>query len=176
MISLLLQPEENLPYLIVVDEPELGLHPYALKVIASLLRAATRHTQVLVSTQSSAFLDNFESEDIVVVERKGEATEFSRPDTQKLDAWLEDYLLGEVWEKNVIVIGGRFANTVLKRHLASFGVYMQNPVLIAHARKKGKVHRGGGRNFAAMQNDINRFLKQEPGNELHHDDRPLCPA
>ena len=102
LISLLLQPEENLPYLIVVDEPELGLHPYALKVIASLLRAATRHTQVLVSTQSSAFLDNFESEDIVVVERKGEATEFSRPDTQKLDAWLEDYLLGEVWEKNVI--------------------------------------------------------------------------
>ena len=59
-----------------------------------------------------------------------------------------------------------FANTVLKRHLASFGVYMQNPVLIAHARKKGKVHRGGGRNFAAMQNDINRFLKQEPGNEV----------
>ena len=59
-----------------------------------------------------------------------------------------------------------FANTVLKRHLASFGVYMQNPVLIAHARKKGKVHRGGGRNFAAMQNDINRILKQEPGNEV----------
>ena len=59
-----------------------------------------------------------------------------------------------------------FANTVLKRHLASFGVYMQNPVLIAHARKKGKVHRGGGRNFAAMQNDIHRFLKQEPGYQV----------
>lgn len=59
-----------------------------------------------------------------------------------------------------------FANAVLKRHLASFGVYMHNPVLIAHARKKGKVHRGGGRNFVAMQNDINRFLKQEPGNEV----------
>ena len=59
-----------------------------------------------------------------------------------------------------------FANAVLKRHLASFDVYMQNPVLIAHARKKGKVHRGGGRNFAAMQNDINRFLKQESGNEV----------
>ena len=59
-----------------------------------------------------------------------------------------------------------FANAVLKRHLANFGVYMHSPVLIAHARKKGKVHRGGGRNFAAMQNDINRFLKQEPGNEV----------
>ena len=102
LISLLLQPKEDLPILIVVDEPELGLHPYALKVIASLFRAATRHTQVLVSTQSSAFLDNFESEDIVVVERNGEATEFKRPDTEKLDTWLEDYLLGEIWEKNVI--------------------------------------------------------------------------
>lgn len=59
-----------------------------------------------------------------------------------------------------------FANAVLKRHLASFGVYLQNPVLIAHARKKGRVHRGGGRNFAALQNDINRFLKQEPGNQV----------
>lgn len=59
-----------------------------------------------------------------------------------------------------------FANTVLKRHLARLGVYLHNPVLIAHARRKGVVHRGGGRNFAAMQNDINRFLKQEPGNQV----------
>ena len=59
-----------------------------------------------------------------------------------------------------------FANTVLKPHLANFGVYMNKPVLIAHARKKGKVHRGGGRNFEAMQNDINRFLKQEAGNDV----------
>ena len=102
LISLLLQPQQNLPYLIVVDEPELGLHPYTLKVIAALLRAASRHTQVLVSTQSSAFIDSFEPEDIVVVERRGEATEFSRPDAEKLGAWLDDYLLGEVWEKNVI--------------------------------------------------------------------------
>ena len=59
-----------------------------------------------------------------------------------------------------------FANTVLKPHLANFGVYMQNSVVIAHARKKGKVHRGGGRNFIAMQNDINRFLKQESGRDV----------
>ena len=59
-----------------------------------------------------------------------------------------------------------FANSVLKSHLASFGVYLENPVLIAHARRRGKVHRGGGRNFAAMQNDINRFLKQEPGYQV----------
>lgn len=59
-----------------------------------------------------------------------------------------------------------FADTVLKPHLANFGVYMHNPVLIAHARKKGKVHRGGGRNFLTMQNDIIRFLKQESGSDV----------
>ncbi len=102
LIALLLQPKEDLPILIVVDEPEIGLHPYALNVMASLFRAASHHTQVLVSTQSSAFLDSFEPEDIVVVERNDEATEFSRPDPEELEEWLEDYSLGEIWEKNVI--------------------------------------------------------------------------
>ena len=143
-----------MPYLIVVDEPELGLHPYALEVIASLFQEASHHTQVLVSTQSSAFLNTFEPEDIVVVERNDEATEFIRPDAEKLDAWLEDYALGEIWEKKrhrrraalmarlYIFAEGRteqtFANTVLKPHLANFGVYMQNSVVIAHASQKGK--------------------------------------
>ena len=102
LIALLLQPKEDLPILIVVDEPELGLHPYALNVIASLLREASCHTQILVSTQSSVFLDSFEPEDIVVVERNDEATEFHRPDTKKLEEWLHDYSLGEVWQKNII--------------------------------------------------------------------------
>ena len=102
LITLLLQPKEDLPILIVVDEPELGLHPYALNVIASLLREASCHTQILVSTQSSVFLDSFEPEDIVVVERNDEATEFRRPNTKKLEEWLHDYSLGEVWQKNVI--------------------------------------------------------------------------
>ena len=102
LISLLLQPQKDLPYLIVVDEPELGLHPYALNVVASLFQAVSHHTQVLISTQSSAFVDCFEPEDIVTVERKDEATGFCRPDVAKLEAWLEDYSLGEVWEKNVI--------------------------------------------------------------------------
>ena len=102
LISLLSQPQENLPYLVLVDEPELGLHPYALQVISSLFRAASHHTQVLVSTQSSTFLDSFEPEDIVVVELDGKATKFERPDAEKLEAWLEDYSLGQVWQKNVI--------------------------------------------------------------------------
>lgn len=59
-----------------------------------------------------------------------------------------------------------FADTVLRLHLASLGVYVSKPVLIAHARKKGRVHRGGGRNFTAMQRDIHRRLKQETGDEV----------
>ena len=58
-----------------------------------------------------------------------------------------------------------FADTVLEPYLAQFGVYMQGPIVIAHAQKGGKVHRGGGRNFTAMQNDINHLLKQESNNE-----------
>jgi predicted ATPase len=102
LISLLMQPEKELPYLIVVDEPELGLHPYALSVVASLFRTASHHTQILISTQSSTFLDNFDPEDVIVVERVGEVSAFKRPDPGNLDAWLDDYSLGEVWEKNVI--------------------------------------------------------------------------
>ena len=102
LISLLLQPKDDLPILVVVDEPELGLHPYALNVIASLFQAASHHTQVLVSTQSSAFLDSFEPENIVVVERNDQATDFCRPDLEELETWLEDYSLGEIWEKNVL--------------------------------------------------------------------------
>lgn len=105
LIALLLQPVEKLPSLIVVDEPELGLHPYALGVIADLLHKASNHTQVVVSTQSSAFLDHFEPRDIIVVDRKDTGTTFTRPDAEKLEAWLAEYSLGEVWDKNIIAGG-----------------------------------------------------------------------
>ena len=101
LIALLQQPTEDLPYLIVVDEPELGLHPQALELVASLFQAVSDHVQVLISTQSSTFVDAFDPEDIVVVERRGEATTFERPDPKMLDSWLEEYSLGEIWEKNV---------------------------------------------------------------------------
>ena len=54
-----------------------------------------------------------------------------------------------------------FADTVLKPHLAGYGVFMHGPVLIAHAHKRHRTHRGGGRNFRSMQNDIVRLLKQD---------------
>jgi predicted ATPase len=102
LVSLLLQPEEELPPLIIVDEPELGLHPYAVNIIASLLKKASHHAQVLVSTQSSSFLDNFEPFDVIVADRGEMGSVFTRLDAASLESWLEEYSLGEVWEKNVI--------------------------------------------------------------------------
>ncbi|MEC4985680.1 MAG: AAA family ATPase [Oscillatoria sp. PMC 1068.18] len=102
LTTLLLQPKDELPELIVVDEPELGLHPYALNIVADLFSKAALHTQILISTQSSSFLDNFDPEDVIVVDRNGKESQFKRLNPTELDAWLEEYSLGEVWEKNII--------------------------------------------------------------------------
>jgi len=102
LVTLLLQPEEDLPTLLVIDEPELGLHPYALAIVAGLAQAAACHCQVILATQSVAFLEHFDPEDIVVVDRQERATTFRRLSSEGLDDWLEDYTLGELWEKNVL--------------------------------------------------------------------------
>jgi predicted ATPase len=102
LVTLLMQPEGELPDLVIVDEPELGLHPYALNVISALFSKASSHTQVLISTQSSTFLNNFDPEDVIVADRDDMESHFARPDPRKLETWLEEYSLGEVWEKNVI--------------------------------------------------------------------------
>lgn len=102
LATLLLHPKDELPQLIVVDEPELGLHPYALNVMADLFSKAALHTQILISTQSSSFLDNFDPEDVIAVNREGKESQFKRLNPTELDAWLDEYTLGEVWEKNII--------------------------------------------------------------------------
>jgi predicted ATPase len=102
LVTLLLQPEEDLPSLIVIDEPELGLHPNAITVIASLLMQASFHSQVIIATQLPTLLDEFDPENIIVVDRENGKTTFSRPNIEHLNEWLKDYSLGEVWQKNVI--------------------------------------------------------------------------
>jgi predicted ATPase len=103
LATLLLHP--RLPSLVVLDEPELGLHPYAVVQLADLLRQASVRSQVLIATQSVTLMNQFGIEDLVVVERVDGASTFSRPDRERLGAWLEEYSLGELWEKNLI--GGR---------------------------------------------------------------------
>lgn len=105
LATLLLQPESYRPSLIVVDEPELGLHPAAIELLASLVRQASRKTQVVLSTQSSLFLDHFDPEDVLVASRQQNATTFERLQPEHLAAWLTEYSLGQLWEKNEI--GGR---------------------------------------------------------------------
>jgi predicted ATPase len=105
LITLLLQPEEKLPALLVIDEPELGLHPFAINLVAGLIQAAAQTSQILISTQSPRFVDQFETEDIVVVERTGRASSFERLDAKQYQEWLDAYSVGELWQKNVF--GGR---------------------------------------------------------------------
>ena len=102
LVTLLMLPAKELPILVVIDEPELGLHPYALDVLASLCRSASADSQILISTQSSAFVSCFDPQDVVVVERDGQSSTLIRPDENALEAWLDDYSLGEIWEKNII--------------------------------------------------------------------------
>jgi Domain of unknown function (DUF4276) len=59
-----------------------------------------------------------------------------------------------------------FADMLIKPQLAQYEVFMHNPILIAHARRKGQVHRGGGRKYVPMKNDIMRFLKQEKASDV----------
>jgi len=103
LATLLLQPE--LPSLILIDEPELGLHPYAIAQLASLLKSAAARTQVLVATQSVTLMNQFEPADVVVVDRKDGQSIFRRIDEEEIDAWKDSYALGELWEKSVL--GGR---------------------------------------------------------------------
>lgn len=96
----LLQPEP--PAAIVIDEPELGLHPYAIGVLADLIRSAAARTQVIVSTQSPTLLDFFDADDVIVVSREKSHSTFSRLDSAHLSKWLEEYSVGELWQKNVV--------------------------------------------------------------------------
>jgi predicted ATPase len=105
LATVLLQPTEAQPETIIVDEPELGLHPYAITVLSSLFRSAAKEKQVIVSTQSVELLNEFDPEDIVVVDRKEGRSVLHRLDGEKLAEWLDEFTLGELWKKNLL--GGR---------------------------------------------------------------------
>ena len=105
LTTLLLQPWILQPDTILIDEPELGLHPYAINLLAEMLKQATGLRQAIVSTQSVELLNNFAPEDIIVTNREDGASTFRRLDREELKDWLEDYTLGELWKKNIL--GGR---------------------------------------------------------------------
>ncbi len=103
LATALLQPKP--PSTVVIDEPELGLHPYALEVLAQLLKESAERTQLIVSTQSAPLLNQFQPQEVVVVERVEGASHFRRLEAEPLAEWLKDYALGELLQKNVIEAG-----------------------------------------------------------------------
>ena len=105
LLTLLLQPVELQPAVILIDEPELGLHPYAIELIGGLIRAASVDRQIIVSTQSPDLLNEFNPEEVITVERRGRESVFKRLDTEDLAGWLDEYSLSDLWQKNVL--GGR---------------------------------------------------------------------
>ncbi|NLS95199.1 MAG: AAA family ATPase [Planctomycetaceae bacterium] len=102
LVTLLLQPIEDLPDLLLIDEPELGLHPEAVAIVASLIHQVSHYTQVLVATQSTGLLDHFEPEDVVVVDLKDNASVFRHLEREELAEWVDDFALSELWEKNYL--------------------------------------------------------------------------
>jgi predicted ATPase len=99
LATLFLQPVELRPSVILVDEPELGLHPFAIGLLASLIKQASINTQVIAATQSPLLLDYFDPEDILVADRVDGATMIRRLEPEPLAEWLKDYSLGQLWEK-----------------------------------------------------------------------------
>jgi predicted ATPase len=102
LATALLQPEP--PATIIIDEPELGLHPSAISILAELIQSASKRTQLIVATQSPSLIDNFAVENVIVVNRKDGESTFERLNEKDFDVWLESYSVGELWTKNVISV------------------------------------------------------------------------
>lgn len=108
LATLLLQPHELQPETIIVDEPELGLHPYAITIFSEMVRQLSDEKQIIISTQSVELLNEFDVEDIIVVDRDEAGSIFKRLSEEELKEWVEhDYALGDLWKKNVL--GGRLS-------------------------------------------------------------------
>ena len=98
---LLLQPPELQPSTIILDEPELGLHPSAIALLAELIHKASMRTQMIISTQSTELLDYFDADDVIVAEMSDSGSDYRRLSSKELESWLEDYSLSAVWKKNI---------------------------------------------------------------------------
>jgi len=105
LATLLLQPIALLPETILIDEPELGLHPYAISVLADVFKQVAEQRQLIVSTQSVELVNELTPEDVIVVDQEDGASTFRRFTEEELSGWLEQYAMGELWKRNVL--GGR---------------------------------------------------------------------
>jgi len=104
LTTLFMQP--NLPETIIIDEPELGLHPTAISKLSGMIKSvASKNCQVIIATQSTDLISHFNPEDIITVDQiNGEST-FSRLNSETLGQWLEDYSIDDLWKRNIITTG-----------------------------------------------------------------------
>jgi len=102
LAALLMQP--NPPAVIIIDEPELGLHPFAIGKLAGMMQSASGKAQIIAATQSPGLISNFSPEDVIVIDKSENEnqTVFQRLTTDSLEKWLENYTLGDLWERNII--------------------------------------------------------------------------
>ncbi len=110
LATLLLQPKKSLPKIIIIDEPELGLHPVAIDLLAEMINIASRNSQIFITTQSERLINNFEPKNIIVIDREKDEnsryhSSFHKLDEETLSSWLEKYQISDMWNSNIL--GGR---------------------------------------------------------------------
>lgn len=105
LATLLLQPVDLLPDTILIDEPELGLHPYAIAILVDMFKQVAEDRQLIVSTQSVELVNALSPEDVIVVDQEDGASTFRRYTEEELSGWLQEYSMGEIWKRNIL--GGR---------------------------------------------------------------------
>ena len=105
VFAALVQPYNVRPTLVVLDEPELGMHPSAIGLLGELIRSSSARSQVVVATQSSSLIDHFEPGEVLITEQFGGLSRFGRLELGELRDWLEEYSLSQLYDMNVL--GGR---------------------------------------------------------------------
>jgi predicted ATPase len=169
LATLLLQPE--LPTAILIDEPELGLHPAAIQHLAAMVKSAATKTQVILSTQSVTLVNQFAPEDVIVVDREDQTSTFRRISPDEIKDWLDDYVLGELWERTssvasmkrcLILVEGRteevFVKSCLAAHLKSHSLAPTPKIITTKQVKNGPNFKGGIHGYAQVKDDLRRLL------------------
>lgn len=104
LTTLFMQP--ILPQTIIIDEPELGLHPSAIAKLAGMIKSVSaKQCQVIIATQSTDLISHFEPENIITVDQKNGESIFERLNSDTLEKWLEDYTIDDLWKRNIISSG-----------------------------------------------------------------------
>lgn len=104
LATILLMPKQLKPQLIIIDEPELGLHPMAIAALSDLIHIANAEseTQIIITTQSAEFLNYFDENQIITIDKKNKNSVFKCWHPEELEKWLEKYSVSQLWKMNVL--------------------------------------------------------------------------